>query len=58
MTCVVDTKTSPPVFVCWVCKETAPFPLPMRVEQMAALTRQFVEKHRLCQFQKQIKSAS
>lgn len=50
--CVVDLKSQPLQFVCKRCGGTAPFPLPMKVEQMKALTDQFLAQHKACAMKK------
>lgn len=49
MTCVIDYKTQPVMFRCTVCGGTAPFPLPMTVQQMRNLTDQFTKDHKPCE---------
>ena len=46
--CVVDLKAQPLQFVCTRCGGTAPFPLPLSIQQMKALTDQFMVQHKQC----------
>ncbi len=48
MTCIVDYKHSPAVLRCTICNKTAPFPLPMTIDQLIVITDQFKDQHRPC----------
>lgn len=48
MACVVDFVKCPAVLRCTVCDKTSPFPMPMNVKQVSAITRQFQEQHKTC----------
>ena len=50
--CVIDYKSPPVVFRCQHCGGTSPFPLPLKLSQMKALTDQFMAEHRNCSLKK------
>lgn len=48
MACIVDYQHRPAILFCTLCKGVAPFPLPMTVDQMVLIIKQFEKQHAEC----------